>query len=350
MFKLQHWLDGLVKSQAGDIPRVSTGLRLTDIIGAIGVRMSIGRMKYSVKPGLYAVGSPQATSPVLVSANYKLSFDVLRSELSGMDLWLLVLDTRGINVWCAAGKGTFGTEELVSRIRSTNLEKVVTHRQLILPQLGAPGVAAHVVKKDSGFSVIYGPVRASDIKAFIEAGMKSSPEMRAVRFDLVDRVVVIPVELVEWFTWMLVLSFVMLTLSGITRAGYDFGLVCARGSRAAIIVMIAYLVGGIVTPCLLPWVPVRAFSFKGIWVGLALWVVLVFSGSVTGPGINGGLEAVAVLLIVCAITSFMAMNYTGTSTFTSQSGVKKEMRIFVPLQAIALVVGIGLWVTVGILL
>ncbi len=102
------------------------------------------------------------TSPqVLVSANYKMSFDRLRQALSGLDLWILVIDTKGINVWCAAGKGTFGTEELVGRIAQVGLGDVVKGRGLILPQLGAPGVAANEVLKRTGFKVVYGPVRAS---------------------------------------------------------------------------------------------------------------------------------------------------------------------------------------------
>jgi len=66
------------------------------------------RMSYAISPGLYAVGNPTKESDVFVSANYKLSFDVLRRELKGFNAWILVLDTKGINVWCAAGKGTFG--------------------------------------------------------------------------------------------------------------------------------------------------------------------------------------------------------------------------------------------------
>ena len=78
-------------------------------------------MHYTVEPGLYAVGKPDERSPVLVTANYKLSFDKLRNELTGRNVWILVLDTKGINVWCSAGKGTFGTMELVGRIESTGL-------------------------------------------------------------------------------------------------------------------------------------------------------------------------------------------------------------------------------------
>jgi len=107
------------------------------------VRWGINRNKYRVGPGLYAVGTPGPESEVFVTANYKLTFDILRKNMTGLNVWILVLDTKGVNVWCAAGKGTFGTKELVSRIRLVSLERIVNHKRLILPQLGATGVAAH---------------------------------------------------------------------------------------------------------------------------------------------------------------------------------------------------------------
>jgi hypothetical protein len=125
-----------------------------------------------------------------------MTFDVVRREANGLDAWILVLETNGVNVWCAAGKGTFGTDEVVRRVHATRLEEVVDHRKLVVPQLGATGVAAHEVRKRSGFSVVYGPVRASDIKRFLAAGMKTTPEMRQVTFGTVDRLVLAPVELV----------------------------------------------------------------------------------------------------------------------------------------------------------
>ncbi len=153
-------------------------------------------MHYTVDPGLYAVGTPGPHSPVLVTANYKMSFDCVRSVLTGRSAWILVLDTQGINVWCAAGKGTFGTQELVERIRVSGLAEATQQRTLILPQLAAPGVAAHTVKRQSGFRVVYGPIRAEDIPAFMDSGLKATPEMRQKTFTIGERAVLIPVELV----------------------------------------------------------------------------------------------------------------------------------------------------------
>lgn len=93
-------------------------ITFSDRLGAWKARWGIGRMNYRVEPGLYRLGKPDRRSPVFVSANYKMSFDILRSSLAGRDCWILVLDTKGINVWCAAGKGTFGPMELMGRILS----------------------------------------------------------------------------------------------------------------------------------------------------------------------------------------------------------------------------------------
>jgi acetyl-CoA decarbonylase/synthase complex subunit gamma len=48
-------------------------------------------------------------------------------------------------------------------------------------------------------------------------------------------------------------------------------------------------------------------------------------------------------LIFPTIGSFMSMNFTGASTYTSLSGVRREMAIAVPLQKAGAAVGLGLW-------
>ena len=164
------------------MPVVTSEWSKCDKWGRVRARVSAFRMDYSIKPGLYAIGTPDANSDVFVSANYKLSFDILRRELSGINGWILVLDTKGINVWCAAGKGTFGTDELVKQITDANLSGIVSHKKIIVPQLGAVGVKASEVKKKTGFSVSFGPVEAKDIKEYIKSNYHTSPEMRKPKF------------------------------------------------------------------------------------------------------------------------------------------------------------------------
>lgn len=327
------WIIGSVETPAGKIPKVGTRLTLRDELGALKVRFAIGRNNYAIEPGLYAVGNPTPESPVFVTANYKLSFDYLRCELGGTDGWILVLDTKGINVWCAAGKGTFGTEEIVHRVQQARLGGIVSHGKLIVPQLGAPGVSAHEVQKQCGFNVLYGPVRAEDLPAFVAANFKTTPEMRKVEFTLRDRIAVIPVELIIWFKHALGLAVVTALLSGISRDGFTL----SAAPRAFGLVFTGWLTGGALVPILLPWLPDRAFSIKGLWAALALWALLAGGGLLgTSP-----LEIAGWGLLLTAIVSFMALNFTGTSTYTSMSGVKKEMKIAIPLQLLAALAGLA---------
>ncbi len=334
------WSDGTVKTGAGEVPRVRTELLLSDRLGAWKARWAIGRMSYTVRPGLYAVGDPTGESPVFVSANYKLSFDSLRSGLDGLDAWVLVLDTRGINVWCAAGKGTFGTGELLRRIALTGLDSIVSHRTLVVPQLGAPGVSAHEVRKQSGFRVLYGPVRASDIKEFMASRMKATAGMRRVRFALRDRVVLIPVELVMGGRLVFLIAAGFFLLSGLGPGIYSLSNLRAAGPPSVLLFLTAFVGGTVLGPVLLPWLPGRAFSLKGAWIGLALVAAL---GYYAWP-IDNWLLAASWALMIPAVSSYAVMNFTGASTYTSLSGVMREMRVAVPLQAAGAALGVGLWV------
>lgn len=336
---------GWVTTPAGEIPRVSTALKVRDWLGAVMVRFAFRRMRYAVEPGLYAVGSPGGDSPILVSANYKLSFDLLRRRLTGIDAWILVLDTKGINVWCAAGKGTFGTDEIVRRVEAARLSEAVKGRQLILPQLGASGTRAHEVTRRTRFGVVYGPVRAADIKEFLRAGMKANPEMRRVRFDLVDRAVLIPVELILGLKTMLVITAVLVLLSGLKMWGYSLDRAASAAPAVAALAMGAFFASIILVPLLLPWLPGRAFASKGGWLGAVMGLILYASSRAGLLHIGGRLELLGWMIGIMALGSFVAMNFTGASTYTSLSGVMKEMKTAVPVQKAMSAAAIVSWLT-----
>ncbi len=319
------------------IPSVDSKWSPGDYLGAVAVRWGFRRMNYRVNPGLYALGSVDEHSPVFVTANYKLTFDHVRRVLAGMNAWILVLDTRGVNVWCAAGKGTFGTQELIHRIHTHDLANRIAHRRLILPQLGAPGVAAHEVKKATGFSVVYGPVRAADISAFMKSGETATPEMRRVTFRWKERLAVAPIEWVVHFKKMLIVGLTLGVLSGVSSQGYDW----SGAWRSLLLYLLTYLLAGFLGPLLLPWLPTRAFSVKGAFLGallagLGLWWVDWSTA-----------RSVAWVLLVMAGTSYLLLNYTGSTTFTSPSGVRREVRAALPLQGVVGATGLVLWIMAG---
>jgi acetyl-CoA decarbonylase/synthase complex subunit gamma len=300
-------------------------------------------MHYAIEPGLYALGKPDENSQILVTANYKMSFDKLRQALPDQNVWILVLDTKGINVWCAAGKGTFGTEELVGRIKSNSLDQVVSHRELILPQLSGPGVAFHQVKKLSGFKVIYGPIRAKDLPAFLDAGHQATPEMRFKTFTTWERLVLIPIELIQALKVSLLILPILFILSFLGRSGTGWTNGLNYGLFSVLAFLAAILAGAVLTPLFLPWLPGRAFSIKGLILGcfiVAILLIFRWSGWIT---LGGRLGMLAWLFLIPTISAFLAMNFTGSSTYTSLSGVKKEMRLALPLEISAGILGFILW-------
>jgi len=315
-----------------DVKNVSTKLTICDKYGAWKVRWGIGRMNYMVEPGLYSVGTPSQESPVLVSANYKLTFDVLRKNLDGIDCWLLILDTNGVNVWCAAGKGTFGTDELVSRIDIVGLSTVVSHRTLILPQLGAPGVNAHEVSQRTGFTVTFGPIRAEDIHAYIANGYEATKEMRRVKFTLSDRLVLTPMELVPSVKMALPILGALLVTNQFAKNPFGKKDIAAYAG--------AILTGSVITPMLLPYIPGRSFAWKGWLMGLISTAGIL--GKSKGFHKENILMSAGQLLLFPALSSFLALNFTGSTTYTSPSGVKKEMKQALPLIISAGAVGMAI--------
>lgn len=291
-------------------------------------------MSYLVEPGLYALHEPGPDSPVLVSANYKLSFDHLRRELAGISAWLLVLETDGINVWCAAGKGSFGSAELIRRMAESNLAKLVGHRRLIVPQLGASGVNARLVEKATGFKVLFGPIMAVDLPAYLAAGCRATPLMRRKFFPLAERAVLVPVELVLSLKWLLPVLVALVALTYLGGESASFPATWLAGALLG-----AVLAGQVLTPLLLPWLPGPSFAGKGLLAGLvvaaaflALRYPAAVAQAVAGTGPPPALELLAWPLLISSLASFLALEFTGSSTYTSLSGVTKELRLALPWQ------------------
>jgi hypothetical protein len=311
---------------ASAIRPVTSTITIANHLDHFLARWGWNRGGHRVEPGLYQLGKPTPDSPVFASANYTLSFDALRSALDGVDAWILVLDTKGINVWCAAGKGTFGTDELVRRIQSTNLPVIVRHRKIIVPQLGAPGISWPEVMRKSGFLVEYGPARASDLPRYLKTH-SATPEMRRMQFPFRDRIVLTPVELVH-SAFPMVAAAVLLWFFA--------------GPVAALAAISTVITGTVLFPALLPYIPTQDFSTKGLLLGGL--VAVPFAGSfATVPALPfwaNALAAITVLLVMPAVTAYLALNFTGCTTFTSRTGVKKEIFRYVPVMA--LMTGLGI--------
>jgi hypothetical protein len=341
-YKIFSFVDTFLETPLGRVPRVKTRWDCSDWRGTMMARLGVARDRYRVAPGIYAIGHPDGNSPVLVTCNYKLTFDILRKGQSGLNAWLLVLDTRGINVWCAAGKGTFGTAGLVDRIRAVGLVRLVAHRRLVLPQFGATGVCALSVRKATGFKVIWGPVRAGDIIPFLKNGAPAETTMRRVTFTLAERAVLVPVEFYNFrkaLLWALLAGFV---LSGIGSSVYSLGVAFSRGMSVAVALLMSMAAGCLAMPLLLPWLPGRAFAVKGAFTGIVAAAIVAWLAA------DRILEVLALMLLTTTASSYLAMSFTGSTPYTSPTGVEKEMRVAIPVQAAAVLVATVIWLLAGI--
>lgn len=297
--------------------------------GQVKCRTSAYRMTYVVAPGLYSLSEPDRNSDIFVSANYKLSFDILRRSLKGLNAWILVLDTNGINVWCAAGKGTFGTGELIKRINEAQLDTVVDHKKIIVPQLGAVGVNGRAVHKATGFKVFFGPVEAKDVQEYIRAGYRKTDAMRTISFPIADRVILTPMEINPAMKMYPLFALIILLIFGLQPSGILFRDAWLGGKPFLLLGLAAIFSGAFLTPALLPFVPFRSFAVKGWITGtLSVFACMTFLNI---PFQGNFLLYLTSYLFFPFASSYLALQFTGSTTFTGMSGVKKELKIAVPL-------------------
>jgi NAD-dependent dihydropyrimidine dehydrogenase PreA subunit len=139
-------------------------------------------------PGLVKIGNPDRNAPVFLTCNYHLTVARVKKALHGMDCYLLVANSKGVNVWCAAAGGLLTNHDVVSVLKTSSIDQYVDHRVVVLPQLAAAGVEAAVVQKKTGWKIVWGPVYAKDIPLFIKNEMEKTQTMREVTFPLQHRI------------------------------------------------------------------------------------------------------------------------------------------------------------------
>jgi hypothetical protein len=214
---------------------------------------------------------------------------------------------------------------VVRRVEATGLRDVVSHRVLILPQLSAPGIAAHEVKKRTGFKVEYGPVRAADLPEYLETH-RATPEMRHVRFTLADRMTVALVDILQPLPLMVVVAAVLFVVGG---------------PLPALAAVSAPFAATVLFPALLPWLPTRDFSTKGFILGglaaLPFAMAAYVQPAVGGPHAAASWlplgRALMYLLAMPPAVAYLALLFTGSTTFTSRSGVQREIYTYIRVMA-----------------
>jgi NAD-dependent dihydropyrimidine dehydrogenase PreA subunit len=144
-------------------------------------------LPFPCKTGLLTIGAPDRQAPVLLTCNFGLTVARVVRALAGIDAYLLVANSRGVNVWCAATGGMLTNHDVISVLKTSGIEDLVDHRQVILPQLAATGIDGRLIHEKTGWRVEWGPVDATSIPQFLAGGMEKTVEMRTVRFPWPQR-------------------------------------------------------------------------------------------------------------------------------------------------------------------
>jgi len=279
--------------------------RLRDLPG--WVRDTALRMlPHATRPGLYPIGEPGPGAPVLCTGNFTLTVRRMKEALAGHDAWLLVANSRGINVWCAAGGGHLTHHDVIAALRASRVAERVDHRTIVLPQLAATGVERAPIQNATGWKPVWGPARLEDLPGFLERGLKVHKRERAMTFPGWERLEMA----MMWAVPMAVIAALVLWLAA--------GAVAAAAAVAAIATTVVGLFGA------LPWVRVTgrlrwlthaAFTAGGLAVGAA---VLAAAGH-TGAGALGGLTIATV-----AAGAMLTLDLAGTTPWYPSSFATAE--------------------------
>jgi hypothetical protein len=164
--------------------------------------------------------------------------------------------------------------------------------------------------------------------------------MRTVTFGAGERAVLIPGEICLLWKPFLAATVVLVLISGIGPDIYSLSAAGVRGIQAITASLLAVLAGAVLTPLLLPWIPGRQFWLKGALVGglTAMAALLPTTWAADLPA------ATALVLWAASVASYLAMNFTGSTPYTSLSGVGLEMRRGLVFQLGGTTLALGLWI------
>jgi NAD-dependent dihydropyrimidine dehydrogenase PreA subunit len=252
-------------------------MRVADLPEYIRDR-ALGMLPHRAATGLIRIGTPDRRSPVLVTGNFTLTVRRLRDALRGYDVWLLVANSKGIDVWCAAGGGYLTHHDIISVIRTSCIADKVDHREIVLPQLCATGVERRRITEATGFATCWGPARLEDLPAFLDRGAQAIKRDRFMRFPARERME------------MAALLGVPMLIVVLPVLGGVFGVATMIAGGAAVALAVFGLFG------LLPWLQIqgrqRFVTFAVFAAGAALFgCALLF---LLGAGTSAHLTAVSV--------------------------------------------------------
>jgi ubiquinone/menaquinone biosynthesis C-methylase UbiE len=295
-----------------------------------------------IQPGIYQSGNPNRSSPVLVTANYDFTYIKLMRDLRRIDAWILVLDTDGINVWCAARGDDFGNNQLIEAVEATGIQNYVDHKTLILPQLSAGGISIPKLPKQFPFKIKYGPVWSKYLPNYIDEKPSKKPDyMKLAKFNLYHRIRAGTTHttflLRKIFIYPLLLAFIGLISSlywtnKLTWLVYFLSWIIISNGIIAILFPLSNFT--------------RKFILKGTFFGI---LNLILLGAITMLFHQSILFTILNLPFIYWVSFFSTMSFSGYTMATAPREIQGEYPTFKKIDKILMIIAI-ICTIIGILI
>lgn len=299
-------------------------LGLVDHVKALISWVFLFMRVFWVRPGLYQIGSGGGQSPILVTSNNFLTVFLLAKSIAGRPVRLLVLDTDGINVWCAASKGKFSAREIIDKAGSSGLVADGAGVKIILPKLCLSGVNLAELRR-SGFVPVIGPLSADQLPGYLDRAEFENRDEDRVEFGLKARVFTALPTAVQFFLYFL----------GVY--------VLSLGTISQVFVWIATGIA-FIYPVLFPWLPGTEFATKGISLGL---LAALAAAGLLMAGILAPATALVMVLFIVATSVFVGLSYTGNSPISNYSRVRKEIARYLPVVVLLYLLAVAAHLALG---
>jgi acetyl-CoA decarbonylase/synthase complex subunit gamma len=125
-----------------------------------------------VEPKLNQVGAVAATSPLLITTNFSLTYYTVEGEVeaSRIPSFIGAIDTDGTSVLTAFASDKLTAEKIAAFLKSDAVKDKVTHKKVIIP--GFVAVMSGALEEESGWKVLVGPREASGIPKYLKTVWK----------------------------------------------------------------------------------------------------------------------------------------------------------------------------------
>ena len=124
----------------------------------------------TTEQGIYPINNPDASSPVLVTCNFSLTYFIVTGEIenSRVPTWLCVMDTEGLSVMTAWAAGKFVADTVGPFVKKSGIADKINHKKLVIPGYAA-GILGDLEEELPGWEITVGPREAAHIPAFLKS-------------------------------------------------------------------------------------------------------------------------------------------------------------------------------------